>query len=229
MQRTREMLWILTHRHFCWGTRSEASPRTVRAVFPGAEDSPCRVEAGEVMLRTRPVSVQRSRSTLTSRMASLWSARLTAETMFSTTRERSLVGLIRTSSKLRWSTVGAGGAVFLGLLVALLFCTTVHSPTEGGGSSSGSKSLPRGGRGWGAFLAVGGACEATGAGIVGFGMVGSGDGDGGGGGVGWTFAPEEVGACSGGEGCLSGHVRQRRSRCVPAWSREVTKSHSDGP
>ena len=47
------------------------------------------------------------------------------------------------------------------------------------------------------------------AGVVGFGMVGSGDSDGGSGGVGWTFAPEEAGACSGGEGV--GGVPERAS------------------
>ena len=104
------------------------------------------MEEGEVMPRMRPVSEQRSRSTLTPWMAPLWRARLIAEMTFSASSEETLTGVVSASSKLRWSTVGGGGVVFLGLLVALLLCTTVHPLSgRGGGGGGGGESLS----GWG--------------------------------------------------------------------------------
>ena len=126
--------------------------------------------------RKRPVSVHRSLSTLASWMAPLWRAQLIVEMTSSTSMERALTGLVRTSSKLRRSTVGAGGVIFPETLVAFLFCTTVHPPPDGGVAAAAANVLWRGGG-----VGVGGGLDWTlpPKGVGAFG----GDGGGGGGGA----------------------------------------------
>ena len=140
------------------------------------------------MPRKRPVSVHRSRSILASWMAPLWRARLIAEITFSTSMERALTGLVRTSSKLRWSTVGVGGVILPEVLVAFLFCTTVYPPPEGGGVAAAAANVLWGGGG-------GGGALAARAWVAGFGTVGGGIGVGGG--LDWALPPKGVGAFGG--------------------------------
>ena len=70
-------------------------------------------------------------------------------------------------------------------------------PPRGGAAAAAANVFLRGDGGGEAFLADGRACEAAGAGVVGFSTVESGEGDGGGGGVSWPPAPEGAGACGG--------------------------------
>ena len=154
--------------------------------------------------RKRPVSVHRSRSILALWMAPLWRAQLIAENTFSTSMERALTGLVRTSSKLRWSTVGVGGVILPEVLVAFLFCTTVHPPPERGGVAAAAANVLWGGGG-------GGGALAARAWVAGFGTVGGGIGVGGG--LDWALPPKGVlgafGRDGGGGGgrCLGGHIR----------------------
>ena len=100
---------------------------------------------------------------------------------FSTSMERALTGLVRTSSKLRWSTVGAGGVIFPEALVAFefLFYITIHPPPDGGVAAAAANVLWRGG---GVRVGGGLAWALPPKGVGAFG----GDGGGGGGGGAWA-------------------------------------------
>lgn len=98
---------------------------TVRAALvtvPRCLRRSCRVEDGVVTLRRRDVSVHRTRSILVVLMPSLWRARLTRDTMFSTPFRSSEKPTSCANSKLRSSIVAWGGDdFFLVALAALLF------------------------------------------------------------------------------------------------------------